>query len=208
MARRIEDYALIGDCESAALVSLDGSIDWLCWPRFDSGAIFAALLGDGNNGRSILTAADRGAKITRRYRGPTLILETSIETPAGSATVTDFMPRRGGGMGDIIRIVEGRRGKVNMETELVFRFDYGLIVPWITRVSEGLKAVAGPDMVVLRTSAPIEAKGNKHCGSFTVEAGETVTFVLSHGDSFRDIPQHPILCPRSRKQSRPQSVDG
>jgi GH15 family glucan-1,4-alpha-glucosidase len=191
MTKRIEDYALIGDCESAALVGRNGSIDWLCWPRFDSGAIFAALLGGENNGHWSLTAADKRARIARRYRGHTLILETDIQTPTGSATVIDFMPRRGGGGGHVVRIVEGRKGKVDMVTELVFRFDYGLIVPWITHESFGLKAVAGPDMAILRSSVPIEAEDYKHCGRFTMKAGERVSFVLSHGDSFRPVPAAP-----------------
>ncbi|MGO9461177.1 MAG: glycoside hydrolase family 15 protein [Rhodomicrobium sp.] len=188
MSKRIEDYALIGDCESAALVGRDGSIDWLCWPRFDSQAIFAALLGDSENGRWTLTAADKGAKITRRYRGNTLILETLIETAGGAATVIDFMPLREAGTGHLIRLVQGLRGQVEMATELVLRFDYGLIVPWITRIEGGIKAVAGPGMAVLRTAAPIEAEGYKHRGTFTVEAGETVSFVLSFGESFRPVP--------------------
>jgi len=190
MTKRIEDYALIGDCESAALVSRSGSIDWLCCPRFDSGALFASLLGDENNGHWSLTAADKNARITRSYRGGTLILETFIETASGTAVVTDFMPRRGGGAGHVIRLVQGRRGRVDMATELVLRFDYGLIVPWITRIDDGLKAVAGPDMVLLRTAAPIEAEGYKHRGTFPVEA-ETVSFVLSYGESFRPDPLAP-----------------
>jgi GH15 family glucan-1,4-alpha-glucosidase len=188
MPKRIEDYALIGDCESAALVGCDGSIDWLCWPRFDSGAIFAALLGNEENGRWTLTAADKGAKVTRRYRGNTLILETLIETAGGAATVIDFMPLRESGTGHLIRLVQGRRGRVEMATELVLRFDYGLIVPWVTRIDGGLKAVAGPAMAVLRTAAPIEAEGYRHRGTFIVEAGETVSFVLSFADSFGPVP--------------------
>ena len=128
------------------------------------------------NGRWTLTAADKGAKITRRYRGNTLILETLIETAGGAATVIDFMPLREAGTGHLIRLVQGLRGQVEMATELVLRFDYGLIVPWITRIEGGIKAVAGPGMAVLRTAAPIEAEGYKHRGTFTVEAGETVSF--------------------------------
>ncbi len=191
MTKRIEDYALIGDCESAALVSRIGSIDWLCWPRFDSGALFAALLGKEENGRWSLTAADKDAKITRSYRGATLIVETLIETASGTAAVIDFMPPRAGGAGHVIRLVQGRRGRVDMETELVLRFDYGQIVPWITRIDDGLKAVAGPDMAVLRSAAPLEAEGYKHRGTFLVEAGQTVSFVLTYGESFRPVPPAP-----------------
>ncbi|MGO8777678.1 MAG: glycoside hydrolase family 15 protein [Rhodomicrobium sp.] len=188
MAKRIEDYALIGVCDSAALVRLYGSIVWLCWPRFDSGAIFTALLGSEENGHWSLAAKDRDARVTRNYRGNTLILETLIETANGAAAVIDFMPRRQGGAGNLIRLVQGRWGRVDMVTKLVLRFDYGLIVPWVTRLDGCLKAVAGPDMVVLRTGAPIEAEGYSHGGTFTVNAGETVSFVLSYGESYRPIP--------------------
>ncbi len=133
MTKRIEDYALIGDCETAALVGRDGSVDWLCWPRFDSGALFARLLGDEDNGRWKLTAADEGAKITRAYRHNTLVLETLIETASGAAAIIDFLPPRHGGNSHLIRIVQGHRGWVEMTTELMLRFDYGLILPWITR---------------------------------------------------------------------------
>src|SRR4051794_1134453 len=135
---RIEDYALIGDCETAALVGRDGSIDWLCWPRFDSAACFAALLGEPEHGRWLLAPADPGARSTRRYRGDTLILETDFETAdgAGAVTVIDLMPPRGRAS-DLIRIVVGRRGRVAMRTELVLRFDYGSIVPWVSRLEDG-----------------------------------------------------------------------
>jgi GH15 family glucan-1,4-alpha-glucosidase len=189
MARRIEDYALIGDCESAALVGRDGSIDWLCWPRFDSGAIFSGLLGDADNGHWSLTATGKITNTTRRYRGDTLVLETLIETENGAVTVIDFMPLRDGGGGHLVRLVQGRGGEVGMQTEFVLRFDYGLIVPWITRMDgNGLQAVAGPDKVVLRTCVPLEAKGYRHFGAFKVSAGETVSFVLSYGASFRPGP--------------------
>ncbi|MDB5572313.1 MAG: putative glycoside hydrolase, family 15, partial [Hyphomicrobiales bacterium] len=141
--RRIEDYALIGDCETAALVSRDGSIDWLCWPRFDSGACFAALLGGAHNGRFLLRADDRDARITRRYSDGTLILETFYETEQGCALVIDFMPVHGV-TSDVVRIVRGVRGEVDFFAELVLRFDYGLIVPWMNRQEDGsLRAVAG-----------------------------------------------------------------
>ena len=133
MTPRIEDYALIGDCETGALVSRDGSIDWLCWPRFDSGAIFAALLGKPENGRWSIAAADGNARRTRRYRKNTLILETEIETADGAAVVIDFMPMRSKGTSHVVRIVSGTRGTVALQTELTMRFDYGSIVPWVTR---------------------------------------------------------------------------
>src|SRR6195256_3145389 len=123
MAARIEDYALIGDCETAALVSREGSIDWLCWPRFDSAACFATLLGSTENGRWLIAPTDPSARITRRYRGSTLILETDFETADGMATLIDFMPPRDG-TSNLVRLVVGRSGRVAFRTELVIRFDY------------------------------------------------------------------------------------
>ncbi len=188
MTKRIEDYALIGDCESAALVGHDGSIDWLCWPRFNSGALFAALLGASENGHWSMSATGQ-ATTRRRYREGTLILETDIETDSGGVTVIDFMPLHRQGHGRVIRLVQGGRGEVEMVTEIILRFDYGLIVPWVTRFDgKGLQAIAGPDMVVLRTDASVKARGYKHQGVFTVRAGETVSFVLSYGQSFEPPP--------------------
>lgn len=189
MAKRIEDYALIGDCESAALVGRDGSIDWLCWPRFNSGSVFSSLLGGPENGCWRLGAESKDAAVTRRYRGNSLILETHIETATGAATVTDFMPLRDGGSSHVVRLVQGQGGHVEMTTEFVLRFDYGLIVPWITQIDGcGLEGVAGPDKAVLRTDVPLVADGYRHRGTFTVAAGETVSFVLSYGRSFRPNP--------------------
>ncbi len=192
MTKRIEDYALIGDCESAALVSRDGSIDWLCWPRFDSGALFAALLGAPENGHWSMSATG-GAAVRRRYREGGLILETDFETASGSATLIDFMPFDREGQSRLVRIVEGRSGEVEMATELMFRFDYGLIVPWVTRLCgcEGLQAIAGPDMAILHAEACLKAQGLKHSGVFTIRAGETVSFTLSYGLSF-EAPPSPI----------------
>src|SRR5690606_15640892 len=144
------------DCETAALVSRDGSIDWLCWPRFDGGACFAALLGTPDHGRWRIAPADVNARATRRYRDSTLILETEFEPPDGAVTLIDFMPLRGEAS-DVVRIVVGRRGKVAMHCELILRFDYGALVPWVTNQDGLLKAIAGPDMTVLRT--PIELRG-------------------------------------------------
>ena len=156
MASRIEDYALIGDCESAALVGRDGSIDWLCWPRFDSEACFAALLGSPEHGRWLIAPREK-ARVTRRYRPDTLIVETHFETADGAATLIDFMPRRADHP-EVVRLVVGERGRVAMQLELVLRFGFGAVVPWVTRMEDGtLRAVAGPDMVVLHT--PVHLKG-------------------------------------------------
>ncbi len=188
MTKRIEDYAVIGDCESAALVARDGSIDWLCWPRLDSGALFAALLGGPENGHWSISATANAA-LRRRYRDGALILETDFETASGVATLIDFMPFHRQGPSRLIRLVEGRAGEVEMATEFLLRFDYGLIVPWITRMDgDGLHAIAGPDMVVLHTGAPMEPCGMKHTGTFKVRAGETVSFVLSYARSFEEPP--------------------
>ncbi len=147
MASRIEDYALIGDCETAALVARDGSIDWLCWPRFDSGACFAALLGTPEHGRWLLAPIDPTVRVSRHYRQGTLILETEVETKHGAITLIDFMPPRGTAS-DLVRLVVGRRGSVMLRTELVIRFDYGSIIPWVTHLKDGSgwRAVGGPDM--------------------------------------------------------------
>lgn len=147
MPSRIEDYALLGDWRTAALVSRDGSVDWLCWPRFDSGACLSALLGTSDNGRWIVSPVDADARVTRRYREGTLILETDFETMDGAVRLTDFMPLAGTGS-HLVRIATGLHGSVDMRTELVLRFDYGAFVPWVTRLDDGaLRAVAGPDMV-------------------------------------------------------------
>jgi GH15 family glucan-1,4-alpha-glucosidase len=189
MTCAIEDYALIGDCETAALVGRNGSIDWLCWPRFDSGACFAALIGSSDNGRWLMSAADPKARISRRYRDHTLILETSIETSDGAATIVDFMPPRGRAS-DVVRMVCGTRGQVSMRTELVIRFDYGSLTPWVSRLGDGtLRAIAGPDMVVLRTPASLRGVDFKTVGEFTISAGQTIPFVLTYGASHLLPPQ-------------------
>lgn len=180
---RIEDYALIGDCETAALVSNRGSIDWLCWPRFDSPACFASLLGSRDNGRWLLRPRDDGARVSRQYRSDSLILDTTFETPEGAVVVTDFMPKRGTNS-DLVRVVTGQRGRVEMTTEIIFRFSYGSIVPWVSRMDDGsLRAVAGPDMVVLRTDVPLHGSGLTTVGDFAVNAGESAAFVLTYGPS-------------------------
>lgn len=190
MAARIEDYAVIGDCETAALVSLDGSIDWLCWPRFDSAACFAALLGMPRHGRWRLAPKAEQVRATRRYHEGTLILETRFETPEGSLALIDFMPLRAAATGrehpasNLVRIVRGLRGRVEMSMELVLRFGYGRDVPWVTRMPDGrLRAVAGPDMVVLRTPVRLQGKELTTIADFTVTAGDRIPFVLSYAPS-------------------------
>src|SRR5581483_3115878 len=185
---RIEDYAIIGDLETAALVERGGSIDWLCFPRFDSGACFAALLGDPDNGRWLL-APTAGGTTSRRYRGDTLILETTWENDDGAVRVYDFMPPRDEAP-DVVRIVEGIRGKVEMRSELTIRFDYGHIVPWVRRVDEARVAVAGPDGICFRTSAKTRGENMRTVSTFTVEKGERVPFVLTWFPSHGDLPPH------------------
>jgi GH15 family glucan-1,4-alpha-glucosidase len=188
MQSRIEDYALIGDCETAALVSRAGSIDWLCWPRFDSSACFAALLGEREHGRWQIAPHAPEPKVTRRYREHTLILETDFETPEGAVTVVDFMPLRGHAS-DLARIVIGRRGKVEMHMELILRFYYGAFVPWVTRLDDGrLRAIAGPDMVVLDSAVPTRGVGLTTVADFAVSAGDFVPFVLTYSPSH--LPPH------------------
>jgi GH15 family glucan-1,4-alpha-glucosidase len=185
---RIEDYALIGDCQTAALVGRDGSIDWLCWPRFDSPACFAALLGKPEHGRWKICPSGEST-ITRRYRPDTLIVETDFETAEGAVTLIDFMPVRGW-HSDLVRMVVGKRGRVAMETEGVLRFDYGASVPWITYEPDrkGLRAVAGPDMVLLCSPVPLENRQRATCARFDVHEGETLSFVLTHAPSHAEPP--------------------
>ncbi|MBO0734583.1 MAG: glycoside hydrolase family 15 protein [Methylocapsa sp.] len=188
MSQRLEDYAIIGDCETAALVGRDGSIDWLCWPRFDSPACFANLLGSSQNGRWLIAPLDPGAKKTWSYRGHTLILETRIETADGVATVTDFMPVKDDSS-HLVRLVQGLSGSVRLRTEFVVRFDYGAVVPWVRRRDDGsLHAVAGPDRLVLRTPIRLIPRGKTHGREFTITAGETIDFTLSYGISFGHVP--------------------
>jgi len=187
MAGRIEDYAMIGDCRTAALVSRDGSIDWFCCPRFDSEACFAALLGTPEHGRwSIAPVAQ--ARITRRYRRNTLVLETHFETDDGVATLIDFMPLRGRHSA-IVRLVVGARGRVAMAAELILRFGYGAIVPWVSRLEDGvLRAIAGPDMVIVHTPVHLRGKDFTTVGEFTINQGDTIPFVLSYLPSHRPLP--------------------
>jgi GH15 family glucan-1,4-alpha-glucosidase len=188
MTARLEDYGLIGDCESAALVGRDGSIDWLCWPRFDSEACFAALLGSERHGRWKLAPQAEPRRVTRRYRDDTLILETLFETEDGAVRLVDFMPiaRRAG---EVVRLVIGERGSVPMRMELILRFGYGATVPWVSRLEDGgLRAIAGPDMVVLRTPVALRGEDMTTVADFRVPAGETIPFVLSHAPSHAPVP--------------------
>ncbi len=154
MTLSIEDYALIGDCETAALVGRDGSIDWLCLPRFDSGECFAALLGSPEHGRWQITPAEPIRAVRRRYLPETLILETEYETDNGIVKLIDWMPLRTTAL-DVLRLVVGVQGRVSMHMELIIRFDYGSIVPWVRRHELGIRAVAGPDTLYCRTQAPL-----------------------------------------------------
>jgi GH15 family glucan-1,4-alpha-glucosidase len=186
----IEDYALIGDCETAALVGRNGSIDWLCWPRFDSEACFASLLGGEQFGRWILAPADLSATmVQRRYRGESLILETRFETADAAVVIVDVMPPRRGDT-NLVRIVYGERGVMRMRTELVIRFGYGAIVPWVHRLPDGsLRAIAGPDQLVLRTPVALEGVDKTTVGEFDVAAGQSVPFALTHRASHLPPPE-------------------
>lgn len=188
MSSAIDSYGLIGDCQTAALVGRDGSIDWLCWPRFDSDACFAALLGKPSNGRWLITPSCGIAQVSRRYQRNTLVLETTFVTEAGTVTLVDFMLPRGR-TSDLIRLVRGEDGEVPICMELVLRFGYGATIPWVMRLEDGtLRAVAGPDMVVLRSPAVMWGEDFKTSAMFTVKKGQTVPFVLSYGPSHLAVP--------------------
>ncbi len=187
MPSRIEQYALIGDTHTTALVGDDGSIDWLCLPRFDSPAVFAALLGDEEHGRWLIGPAAGGRAARRRYRDGTLILETEFVTPEGAVRVIDFMPLREHSV-DVVRIVEGIRGRVPMRMELVIRFDYGSIVPWVFNQHGELQAVAGPDALVLRSPIHTHGKDLRTVAEFTVGAHDRIPFVLNYHSSIDRVP--------------------
>jgi carbohydrate kinase (thermoresistant glucokinase family) len=188
----IEDYALIGDCTTAALVGRNGSIDWLCWPRFDSNALFAALLGTSEHGRWRIFPADPTPGISRAYHDGTLVLETLFDTADGRVALIDFMPI-GRAASSIIRLVKGLRGKVAMQLHLALRFDYGVTVPWVTRLDDGsgLSAVAGPDQVVLRSPVPLQGRNFATVAEFDVAEGQCVPFVLTHAPSH--LPKPPAM---------------
>jgi carbohydrate kinase (thermoresistant glucokinase family) len=180
----IEDYALIGDCITAALVGRNGSIDWLCWPRFDSSACFAALLGTSEHGRWRICPADTAPRVSRAYHDDTMVLETVFDTADGCVALIDFMPV-GHTNSSVIRVVKGQRGKVAMRLHLAMRFDYGLTVPWVTQLEDksGLSAIAGPSRVVLRSPVALRGKNFATVAQFDVAEGECVPFVLTHGPS-------------------------
>ncbi|HWE71782.1 MAG TPA: glycoside hydrolase family 15 protein [Stellaceae bacterium] len=195
--QRIEDYALIGNCLTAALVGRNGSIDWLCFPRFDSPACFAALLGNNKNGRWQIVPAEPCLSVERRYRPETLVLETRFRTASGSVLVTDFMPlplgrnialapdRR---RVDLVRIIQGEQGSVPMTMEMIFRFDYGSIVPWVRHRPDGLSVVAGPDALLVRTPLDLVGRDETTVAEFTVHAGETIPCTLSWFRSHQNEP--------------------
>ncbi len=188
MAARIEDYALIGDCETAALVDRKGSIDWLCWPDFSSEACFAALLGTEENGYWKIAPEDGTCSATRYYRDHTLILETVFENADGAVRLTDYMPIRDQHSA-IVRVVEGIRGSLKMRMDLRLRFDYGRTVPWVTHFDGGVRAVAGPNLVILQASVPVRGENLKTVAEFTMSEGTQATFSLRYGNSFQPEPR-------------------
>jgi GH15 family glucan-1,4-alpha-glucosidase len=193
---KIEDYGFLSDTQTAALVARNGSIDWLCFPRFDSAACFAALLGNETNGRWLIAPAAEVKRCTRQYRGDTLILETTVETADGAVRLIDFMPPRGTNP-DIVRIVEGVRGVMALRMELIIRFDYGNIVPWVRKRDHGLQAIAGPNALILRTPVKTRGENLTTVAEFKVKKGQRVPFVLtwfvSHEKPPRPVnPEHAL----------------
>jgi GH15 family glucan-1,4-alpha-glucosidase len=188
VAKRLEDYGIVGDLQTVALVNREGCISWLCFPRFDSGAIFAALIGEDENGHWTIQPAGKFTSPGRRYAGDTLVLETDFETASGRARVIDFMPPRGEAP-DLIRIVEGIEGEVDMRLELVLRFDYGSTVPWVRNLDGNLVAIAGPDAVSVRTPIELRGKNLRTYAHFRVREGDRVPFVLTWFPSHLPLPQ-------------------
>jgi len=189
MSSPIEDYGLIGDCETAALVGRDGSIDWLCWPAFDSEACFAALLGNRKNGRWLIAPAENVTRTSRGYRDKTLILETRFETTSGIVVVVDFMPPRGDAS-DVVRLVRGAAGRMKMRMELVIRFGFGADIPWVKRTEDdSLLAICGQDMTVLRTPVKTRGEDMTTVAEFEVVEGEVIPFVLTYGPSHLPLPK-------------------
>jgi GH15 family glucan-1,4-alpha-glucosidase len=187
MPSKIENYALIGDCETAALVDTNGSIDWLCWPDFSSQACFAALLGTEENGFWKIAPQSGACASSRCYRNGTLILETTFEDANGAVRLIDFMPVRERNS-DVVRIVEGISGSMDLHMDLVLRFDYGRTVPWVTAIADGVRAVAGPSLAVLHASIPVHGENLSTVADFTVNAGEQTWFTLTYGASHRPDP--------------------
>ena len=188
MPSRIEDYALIGDCHTAGLIARNGSIDWLCFPRFDGGACFASLLGTQEHGHWQIAPAVKPERIERRYREDTLVLETEYHTADGAVTLIDCMPPRSN-VPDLVRVVVGRTGGVRMRMELIIRFDYGSIIPWVRRTEDGLRAVAGPETLILQTPVDLQNENFRTAADFTVRAGERVPFVLMWHPSHEAAPE-------------------
>ncbi|MCU0702731.1 MAG: glycoside hydrolase family 15 protein [Fimbriiglobus sp.] len=194
MPGRIEDYALIGDCHTAALVGRDGSIDWLCFPRFDSPACFAALLGTPDHGRWRIAPTDEPRIVRRAYRGDTLVLDTTFETDSGAVTLTDFMPIRYD-QPDLVRIARGVGGRVRLRAELIARFDYGSVTPWVRPEAGGVRMTAGPETVHVRTPVGLRREGAAVVGEFEVSEGDEVPFVLNWHPSHLESP--PLLDPHT-----------
>jgi GH15 family glucan-1,4-alpha-glucosidase len=194
MATHIEDYAPIGNCETMALVSRDGSIDWLCFPRFDSAACFSALVGEERHGRWLLTPRGASLRTIRRYRGDTMILETIFVARSGEVKVVDFMTRREG-VSDLVRIVEGLRGRVAMRSDLVVRFGYGAILPWVSRLNDGRRQmIAGPDRLVMAADVPLRGQDLHTVAEFEIASGEKVAFALSWTPSYQPLPEPLRVC--------------
>ena len=204
MALPIEDYALLGDTQSAALVGRHGSIDWLCLPRFDSGAVFAALLGTEQHGRWLIAPAGEVTAVRRRYRGESLVLESEFETAEGTVRLLDFMPPRGEAP-DVVRIAEGVSGRVPMRMELRLRFDYGRVVPWVRRDDGAIVTVAGPDSCWLRT--PVETHGEDLAtvAEFLLEPGDRMPFVLTWRSP---TSPRPSRCTPTGRCGRPRTTGG
>ena len=188
MSGRIEDYAVIGNCETMALVGRNGSIDWLGLPRFDSATCFSALLGEPGHGRWLIAPIGDAVSVTRRYRGDTMILETVVETETGAACMIDLLTRREG-VSDLVRIVRCLRGSVAMRSELIVRFEYGSVVPWVSRRGDSRREItAGPDRLLLDTSVPLRDENFKTVGEFEISAGDEVAFTLSWSRSYHPAP--------------------
>ncbi len=187
MASKIEDYALIGDLETAALVDCNGSIDWLCWPDFSSAACFAALLGTNEHGFWKIAPTEDVVRTSRRYRDHTMILETTFEQSGGAMRLIDFMPPRGN-HSDVVRLVECIRGSISVRMELALRFDYGRTVPWVTGTKDGVRAVAGSNLAILHASVPVHGENLKTVADFTLCRGERAWFTLTYGASYEPDP--------------------
>ena len=211
-AARIEDYAILGDCETAALVSRDGSIDWLCWPNFSSTACFAALLGTAENGYWKMHPQDETTATRRRYLPGTMIVETTFETAAGDLLLTDFMPPRGS-YSNVVRILRCVRGKVPVRMDLVLRFDYGRTVPWVTRRGDDLRLIAGPHMVTLRqqclsgSAAELRGENLTTVSEFTLSEGDEVCFVLTYSSSLVEDGPPRIDVPEALKETQSYWTD-